>query len=52
MGGRYLYDGTAEATRAEAEAWKRVQRQLVIFNWILTAATGVGAAAVVFFAVG
>ena len=51
MGDRYLYDGAAESMQEEAEAWNRVQRQLVVLNWILTAATGVGAAAVVFLAV-
>ena len=46
-----VFCAAAESMQEEAEAWNRVQRQLVVLNWILTAATGVGAAAVVFLAV-
>ena len=49
MGDRYLDE---RSIRAEAEAWARVQRQLVVFNWILTAATAVGGAAIVLSALG
>ena len=51
MADRYIYDAAADAS-SEEERWDRVQRQLVILNWILTAATAVGAAAVVYSAVG
>jgi hypothetical protein len=46
MGDRYIHDGRAETVEDQAAAWERMQRQLVIFNWILAAATTVGAAAI------
>ena len=47
-----MHHRTAETLRRETEAWERVQRQLVIFNWILTAATAVAGAAIVYSVIG